>query len=203
MNLIQSLGSRYCADMIVGALILYNNRPAIISSMGDTRSAINYLDGREESAHIPSDYFTGWKVLAYPPLGYRRVGNNVYHVHRNQTAYRGIRNGVLTFRNSPMTQMLIHHAERRGVEYESPTQSEKLACVMVPNYDNEASLDLLVEGRIAACVPNEDFCIEPSITENNYNILYREKQVGTMDSSKNFSVSNPAVLAFLRAAFTE
>lgn len=203
MNLIQSLGSRYCNDMISNAIILYEGRPAIIAGMGDSHCNVTYLDGSRESARVPSDYFSGWKVLAYPPLGYRRIGNAIFHVHRAQTAYRGIRAGILTFRESPMTALMQRHAERTETSYPMGDTYQRLASVVKPDFDNRASLDLLVSGRLFGVVPNEDFCIEPSTTENNYTVLYREKQVGTMDTSKRFTISNPAVEAFLRAAFTD
>jgi len=200
MSMIERLGLQYCREYLVGALLVYNNRPAIIYEVASRNVGVQYIDN-EETVHVPHSYFVGWKVLAYPELGYRRVGNMTYHVHRQQTAYRGLRQNVLTFENTPMSYLLAR--DEQTVRRVSVTNNQKLAAVMTPNYDGAAELDALVRGELVAVVPNQNICIEPSLVDSNFIVLYRTKLVGSMDAQKNFHIDNPAVRAEVQAAFRE
>lgn len=201
MSMIERLGLSYCREYLSNALIVYNNRPAVLGEFGNTTVVASYIDGTGDRVTIPHSYFTGWRVFAYPELGYRRVGNMTYHVHRAQTAYRGLRANVLTFENTPMSYLLLRDEQtaRRVPNY----GNEKLAAVMLPVYDGAAELDALVRGEMASVVPNQNICIEPSLSDSNYVVLYRTKIVGSMDSNKNFHIDNPAVRAEVQAAFRE
>lgn len=201
MSMIERLGLSYCREYLSNALIVYDGRPAIIGEFRNSDVTVQYIDGTGERAVVPHAYFTGWRVFAYPELGYRRVGNMTYHVHRAQTAYRGLRANVLTFENTPMSYLLQRDEQtaRRVPNY----GNEKLAAVMAPAYDGAAQLDALVRGEMASVVPNQNICIEPSLSDSNYVVLYRTKIVGSMDSNKNFHIDNPAVRAEVRAAFRE
>lgn len=202
MTMIASMGLRYCSEYLTNALMVYEGRPAQLMEVMDDYCGIRFLDGRSpSSARAPHSYFTGWRVFAYPELGYRRVGNVVYHVHRQQTAYRGLRANILSFENSPLSALLTHSERFEGRVL--PNTSQRLSAVLTPTYDTSTQLDELIAGTLSGVVPNQHICIEPSLTDDTYIILYRTKIIGHMDRSKNFHINNPALLAEVRAAFTE
>lgn len=201
MSMIERLGASYCREYLIGALMVYQDRTAIIMDIGRSTVSVTFIDASGGVAHIPWDYFTGWKVLAYPELGYRRVGNMTYHVHRAQTAYRGLRQNVLTFENTPMSYLLSR--DEQTVRRVQADMNTRLTAVMTPAYDRRADLDRLVRGELVSVVPNQNICIEPSLNSNDYVVLYRTKHVGTMDENKNFHINNTAVRAEVLAAFAE
>lgn len=203
MSLISSMGVSYFREWFHGALFIYNNRPCQVEDTDGVTVSCRYLDTTTDRAvSIPAQFFTGFKVFEYPPLGYRRVGNVVYHVHRSQSAYRGLRANLLTFELSPIGYLLQSN-ERTAVGNSTNALNLRLTQVMTPTFDTRASLDDLIAGRRAGVVPSEDVCIEPSVNGEDYVVLYREKQVGTMDSNKNFHIDNPAVAAAVNNAFRE
>lgn len=201
MSLIESMGAQYFREWFNGALFLYEGRPCIINDLSDGVVSCLRLD---ESARlsIPHTFFTGFKVFEYPPLGYRRVGNIVYHVHRTQSAYRGLRGNLLTFELSPLSYML-QASDRTARAVSGVTSNQRLCQVMLPTYDTRASLDALVAGRQVAVVPSEDVCIEPSVNGEDYIVLYRGKAVGSMNARKVFSIPNSAVATAVNNAFRE
>lgn len=201
MSMIERLGLRYCRDYLTSALIVYNGRPALILTVGERDVPIEYVDAAGGNDLLPHSFFTGWKVFAYPELGYRRAGNNLWHVHRSQSAYRGLRSNTLTFEHTPMSY-LLHNSERTQL-VRNISGHVKLACVMLPEYDTAASLDALLRGELVGVVPNQNICVEPALDGDYYTVLYRTKIVGRMDNQKNFHIDNPAVAAEVRAAFAE
>lgn len=201
MSMIERLGIRYCQDYLSGALMIYNGRPALIGDIGDRIVRISYVDTNGGREDIPHAFFTGWKVLAYPELGYRRVGNVTYHVQRSQSAYRGLRPNTLNFENTPVSYLLVR--DEQTAHRCALSNNPRLAAVMLPQYDGNAELDALLRGELVSVVPNQNICIEPSLNDNSYAILYRTKMVGSMTADKRFIIDNPAVLAEVQAAFRE
>lgn len=206
MSLIESMGAQYFREWFNGALFLYEGRPCMVSDLQGGQVSCIRIDSPRGSAdhylNIPHQFFTGFKVFEYPPLGYRRVDNIVYHVHRTQSAYRGLRANLLTFELSPLSYML-QASERTAVRIAGITNNQRLCQVMAPTFDTRASLDALVAGRQVAVVPSEDVCIEPSITGEDYVVLYRGKAVGSMSSSKVFNIPNAVVATAVNNAFRE
>lgn len=206
MSLIQSMGLRYFQEWFHGALFIREGKVLQVSEANSEAvfcRVLNPTTGGTSSESVPHEFFTGFKVFEYPPLGYRRVGNITHHVHRTQSAYRGLRANLLTFEYSPLTYLLQNNERTHTSQSTSAGLNKKLAAVMLPQYDTRASLDLLVAGRQASVVPNEDVCIEPSISGEDYVVLYRCKIVGTMDARKQFHINNPVVAAAVNAAFRE
>lgn len=205
MTMIQSLGVNYCREWIAGSLINAQGRPALIRDFGANGASIAYLDSQGGIGSLPASFFTGFAVLAYPELGYRRVGNFAFHVHRQQGARRGLNPSSLTFEDTPMSAALNYDlregGSRRRINTSIPTNEQRLAQVMCPTYDTRASLDLLVAGRLGAVVPSEDVCIEPDMDSSNYVVMYRNKVVGHMTPAKRFVIQNPAVAAAVSSAF--
>lgn len=206
MSLIESMGQSYFREWFNGALFVYNGSVLSVSDTdGSTVRCVNLEVGRDAAGYVvrvPYEFFTGFKVFEYPPLGYRRVGNVVYHVHRSQSAYRGLRGNLLTFELSPLSYLLQGN-ERTAPRVSNVTANQRLVEVMKPTYDTRASLDELIAGRQTAVVPSEDVCIEPSLVNDNYDVLYRGKVVGSMNTSKEFSINNAVVAAAVQASFRE
>lgn len=206
MSLIESMGTRYFSEWFTSALFLYEGRPCMVNELRGDGVACTRLDAVRHSGDmyvvVPTSFFTGFKVFEYPPLGYRRVGNVVYHIHRTQSAYRGLRSNLLTFELSPLSYML-QASERTSATLAGITNNQRLCQVMVPTYDTRSSLDELVAGRQVAVVPSEDVCIEPSINGEDYIVLYRGKVVGSMNTAKQFTIPNAVVATAVNNAFRE
>ncbi|MEG3035773.1 MAG: hypothetical protein RR877_09855 [Aurantimicrobium sp.] len=206
MSLIESMGTRYFSEWFTSALFLYEDRPCMVNELRSDGVACTRIDAqrgaRDQYVVVPSAFFTGFKVFEYPPLGYRRVGNVVYHIHRTQSAYRGLRANLLTFEMSPLSYML-QASERTASALAGITTNQRLCQVMKPEYDTRASLDALVAGTQVAVVPNEDVCIEPSINGEDYVVLYRGKVVGSMNQRKQFTIPNAVVATAVNNAFRE
>lgn len=209
MSLVSSLGVSYFREWVCGAAILYEGQPHYIMDAGQTQVALRPIspDGRSGSRtsfNVDADWFTGWKVLEYPLLGYRIINGLCYTVNKRQSAHRGIRQALVSIDASPFSAMVeAERASRAGdsVRASRPAAEAILHAVLLPNFHVLDDFDKLVAGEIAAFVPNENICIEPSLTTDTFNILYRTKPVGSVTKGKVFNVNNAAVAKELAAIF--
>lgn len=203
MSIIDSLGRNYCNEWLNGALIVYEgNVYRIVEFLANEAVCTRVTQhGYGQNIRIPNTWFTGFGKLAYPPLGYRRVGNMVMHLTRRQSAQRGLRIASIGKDYSPLTWAII--------SYNDPYTGEQLAVrgqmrdyaiehsIMLPAYDNMNQLPELLTGDRPNLVLNENVLIEVN-HHDTFNIYYKTMKVGEIDRSGRItaedafsSITNP------------
>lgn len=185
MSLISELGRSYFNEMCTQALFVHEDTVHRVER-ADALNVVctRYLgdDGTdEEIAVLPHDVFTGWKVFAYPRLGYRRIGENIIcHLQRQQSTRRGLRPESINAQLSPCTHML----HNLGL-VQTPPSRQRIMAAMKPVFD-EFSRDVprMIEGELAGIVLSDTLMIEPDVSNKNpegYKIYLRQHVVGKMD----------------------
>lgn len=203
MSLVESLGVGYCNEWLRNSLMVYEGEVYFIESFRGTHNditdrqvpttvSLRPLSGREYRT-VSHEVFTGFSVLAYPELGYRKVAGSAYHFGRRQTAYRGLRPQVLIIDKSPAS-ILADVAREHYLGGEDQIMTDEMyRQVMLPQYDTPDVLDRVLQGRELCYVPNNLICIEPLHRTPLFGVYYKEKLVGTISRDRELDISSPNI----------
>lgn len=196
MSLVESLGARYCDEYMRGSIVAHNNVAYFIESITPSLVTMRPVAGGEE-VRLPSEWLTGFAKLAYPELGYRKVGDYAVYVHRRQSAYRGLRVNLLHHDMTPAAYVL-HLARNRGSSRRAAdnpafTTTDLISQVMCPTFDGREVLGQVLSGAVAAFVPNNELCIEPLHNSSNFGIYHSTKLAGTITARRAIDAVSPSI----------
>lgn len=159
MNLVATLGRDFFNKKFAGAYILYQDRVLRIDSAGQQK--VRLTTATQEEVMVDNNYFIGFKVLAYPKLGWRRFNKDVVaHLTKIQSANRGLRKESTSQMLSPATKLLKNH----GVINVVVKEDVYMESVFKPKWDTKADIPKMLAGNKLNVVLNEDVMIEPSTT---------------------------------------
>lgn len=196
MSLVTSLGINYCNDWVRNCMVVYEGDAYYIESFHSRDNPIVVLRNivTREVVEVGHEWMTGFSVLAYPELGYRKSQGTARHYGRRQTAYRGLRQQVLVAERTPATVLYEQANGRYGSATESvDSASMWLRQVMIPEYDGPEVLDEVLSGNQLCYVPNNHICIEPLPNSPNHGVYYKEKLVGTIDRERTLDIAAPNI----------
>lgn len=194
MSLVDSLSISYCDNYIRGSLVSYDGKPYTIGRFTGNHIHLNPLLERERNVVVDNDWLSGWGKLAYPELGYRKVGEYAVHTGRRQTTNRGLRMSHVYSEPSFSSSIVLR---QRNVD--SLDNNKLAAQVICPTYDGPEVLEQLLAGRALCYVPSEAVCIEPSITENHFIVYYHTKPAGTLSRERELSIYSQPIQEIVRA----
>lgn len=190
MNMIESLGVDQINAQFVDAMFLRNDKTYVLKGVygaGQTQ-CVCLEDGRAEL--IDNDYFTGFKVFAYPKLGYRRFGkHSIGYCFKVQSKKRGLTTGRVKVANSPVTARLSAYGFA-GVE---DRKANKGVIIMRPTFDNPLKLKDLLDGKESGLVLSESVIIEPTVRDINgqFDIWHEQAHIGSIDDAGKFKWYSP------------
>ena len=187
MSLVESLGYSYCDDYMRNGIVAHNNKVYFIDSITQSGVFLRPVEGGEGEL-LPPSWLTGFSKLAYPELGYRKVGDYALYVYRRQSAYRGLRTSLLSADMTPASYIL-HLARsgggsRRASSAMPYNSSDFITQVMLPKYDGPEVLAQVLSGSAAVFVPNCELCIEPLYNSDKFGIYHSTKLAGTISSCR-------------------
>ena len=157
-NLVESCGAEWFNNRVAGAWFLFNGEVLQV-----TRARNNTLDccttKGYEHKQIPCAVISGFKVFAYPKLGYRRDPDTgvVAFLTKKHSYARGLRTNSILHEVSPGYTVLKQRFEVIRNE------GKLMTLVLKPTFDPIEDVHNVIAGQQFACVPNEDVLIEPSI----------------------------------------
>jgi hypothetical protein len=105
--MVDSLGPQFFGEKFNEALFRRDDKTYELVGVGNGKKVrvINVNTGDNED--VPYDFFTGFKVFAYPRLGWRRFGENyVAYCTKTQSAKRGLSTRRVERSPSLVTQRL-------------------------------------------------------------------------------------------------
>lgn len=186
-DFVRKLGSDYFFERWRGAWFNFNGVVASINGIrtGENNVQCSTIDG--DHLVIPLDFFVGFEILKYPPLGYRRIAESmVFRITKQQGYLAGIRQQNLTSEASPMTALLL---ENRVVRYST---QDLIKSVFLPQYDSPDAIRLLVEGEISNVVLDQDTLIEPSFrgNEEGFDVFFKGSCIGGFQENGEVQARN-------------
>lgn len=195
MSLIEELGRDYFNEMCINALLLHNDTVYKIVNSTSSSVILENMEDRnvEERLSLPHDFFTGWKVFAYPVLGYRRLGEHVVgYANRRQSTRRGLRADSLNFNLCPSSNFLVQNGLAR-----TPNATERSVAAMKPKFDRyEEALPELLAGERCSIVLSDNLLIDTDCEGNNplgFNVYMRTRVIGRMDRRGRIRWTDPAL----------
>lgn len=182
MNMIDSLGQEQINQQFVHAMFLRDDKTYKIVGTNDrnTIQCVCLEDGKPEL--IGNDFFTGFKVFAYPKLGYRRFGkHSIGYCYKVQSKKRGLSTDRVKINLSPVTNRL----QAYGFGMEADKKYNKGIIIMRPKFDSPAKIKDLLDGKESGVVLNESVIIEPSVIapDGLFDVWYEQVKVGSVNDA--------------------
>ena len=187
-NIIDSLGADFINKRFMHAMFLKDNHVYRVAMCQDGAVLCRNID-KNEDLHIPKEFFTGFKVFAYPKLGYRRLGKHyVGFGVKEQSAMRGLSFERVDFHPSQATGVLA----KLGLA-KADGNKERMLQIMRPTFDKLDSLKELYDGKRSNVVLNESLIVEPSTKEvdGQFDIFYDQVRVGAADDAGKIKWTTP------------
>lgn len=185
-NMIDSLGREWFARRLAGAHLLYDGKVCALIATGRENCTVRDISTDEE-LKVPNAFFTGFKVFAYPALGYRPFGNNLaVFLKKKHSWNRGLRPGCIYQDFSPVTAYVINKyaqevpADQRK-NYRPPR--DLMGLVFKPGYARPADIRDLLNGDRVTVVLNQDVLVEPNMNKqdsNDYLVYFRERPAASI-----------------------
>lgn len=186
MSLIDTLGLGYCRDQITEALVAYNGEPYVIERIREDGITLRHLREPNNYEALPASWLSGFSVLEYPNLGYRKFNGLALWVSRSTSYRRGLCASLCTLTYSDASNVL--HRERAERATENYGEGWAIyAEVVVPIYDSPGVLRQVLNNEALCFVPHENMMVEPSLTSDNFIIMYANKEVGTISRDGTIS----------------
>lgn len=184
-NMIERLGREWCNQRLTGGHFLFDDEILRIGHIErDGVYCENYNTGNGKK--LPHEFFTGFKIFQYPPLGYRKYGPGLcVWTSKKHSWQRGLRERCIEAEYSPVTSLLQQYARKMQGAFNMPPILE---LVFFPKYDSVDDLDKLFNGDVASVVLNENVLIEPNIVNENadgYVIYFKRRPCATIDPNKH------------------
>lgn len=207
MSLIAQLGMDQFLTKYSGSFFMHEGLPCFVTgSNRDGNVKADKIGGTinkpvTTQVVIDPEFFTDMGVFATPALGWRVAGNGRYLVYmqrNNGSFHRGTCIDNITFNYHEMTTWF---AQNNGLNMEYYSRNAAICkLVMEPVYlPLTEGLALIQKGKIVSFAVNELMAIVPS--ENGlYDVLFREKKVGTVDDNGSVTCTIPFVVESLEAA---
>jgi hypothetical protein len=154
-----------------------------------------------EEVDVPNSFFVDMGMFATPPLGWRVAAQGRYLVHlsrNNQSYHRGT---CVDNVNKTVHEMTNWFAREQGMSLDYYSRDIVLAkLVMEPVYlPLSEGLALIKKGKIVAFAVSELIAIAP-LDSTTYQILFKEKQIGTVNEDGVVSCDIPYVVKSLEQA---
>ena len=191
MNLINNLGHDFFNRKCAGAWILHNGEVCCIKAALGNEVHV-YTDPNEAGYVIPADAFSGFKSLAYPKLGWRRLSRDtVAYLSKVQSAERGLRQNSINVTLSPVTRVL----KSKRIITATVDVVALMNAVFKPKWDTKEDIPKMLAYAKRDVVLNEDVMIEPSAVQQDreqWDVLVSGAVSAVMDSVGRIKYTNPA-----------
>lgn len=183
MNMIDSLGEEQINQQFVHAMFLRDDKTYKLVGIYDKAKVqcVCLEDGKPEL--VDRNFFTGFKVFAYPKLGYRRFGkHSIGYCVKVQSKKRGLATDRVKVNMSPCTQRLQAYGFARE---EAGKKYDKGIIIMRPKFDSPDKIKDLLNGKESGVVLNESVIIEPSVVavDGLFDVWYEQVKVGTLNDA--------------------
>ena len=200
-NLVEDLGRGYVSDFFNGSYFLYegNLHKLIGANSGGTLETLMYegvpMRSRYDArgARIPWSALDSFKNLSWPKLGYRNMSSSdgtiiAAHITATRNTRRGLYEECLNVTYSPATSVYLS-----VLAY--PSHTACMVQVYYPKwYTFTEALTLLETGQAISVALNPDISLVISAQSPDkaviYDILFREKVVGSVLSDKQITFYN-------------
>lgn len=199
-NIIEELSADYCNELLVGCLFLHKGEAHEFVRANNKRDgsimieAVKYVGTPEavkpSMVAIPAAEFGGWGSFAFPPLGYRQAaaGQVLTYISRQPSVRRGLNKRDLITDPHNVSRTC---AMKFGVDLAYFRRGEALIMqVLKPQFTSlGAGLKDVMAGRIPAFAISADFAVAPNKGVDFLEILYRQRQIGTIDENGKISIT--------------
>lgn len=184
-NLLDSTGGDWFRRRVVGAHMLHDGKVLQLHGVvngGRDLSFRDVVNGGE--VVLPKGVLVGFGQLRWPQLGYRQIGDQIYHLTKKMSWDRGLRRDSVHAERSPATRALYQNYEVRDLQREG----NLMQAVFLPNYAAADQLDAVIAGDRLGVVLSHDVMIEPSVVrgDDDYVVYMRERPCGRMNANKRF-----------------
>jgi hypothetical protein len=207
MSLIAQLGMDQFLTKYNTSFFMHEGLPCIVTgSNRDGKVKADKIDGTinkptTTAVAIDPEFFTDMGVFATPPLGWRVAGNGrflVYMQRNNASFHRGTCIDNISISHHEITRWFEQNG---GINMDYYTRHSTLCkMVMQPEYVSLAEgLSLIQKGKIVSFAVNELMAVVPA-EDGVYDVLFREKKVGTVDENGSVTCTIPYVVSSLEAA---
>ena len=190
MNMIESLGFDQINKQFANALFVREGKVWKLQGVvGEGVVTCTCLDDNKQ-VQIPNDFFTGFKVFAYPKLGYRRFGtHNIGYCLKVQSKMRGLSADRVKVLASPVTQRINAY----GFGDVGERKFNKSVIIMQPKFDTPDKIKDLLDGKLTGVVLNESVIIEPSVrdVEGKFDVWYEQVLAGVLDDNGKYKWTTP------------
>lgn len=193
--LIDQLGEDYASHTLQGTFFLYNGKPCVIRRLDvDDVTVMDITTG--SNINIEATYFSGWKELKYPRLGYRKLDNGLWGwVNRTPRSYtRGLNSENVHLSLSPYLQEdagqdwfvrehEFHPYAFSDMVYESTASAHALMrAALTPVWDRGDKLLQVLKGGAKSFIPSERFLVEPLPRSKKFGVYMANTLIGRIDS---------------------
>ena len=200
-NLVEDLGRGYINDFFSGSYFLYEgNLHKLIGANSTGTLDTHMYEGvpmcfgyEARSARIPWSALDSFKNLSWPKLGYRNMLSSdgtiiAAHVTATRNTRRGLYEDCLNVTHSPATSIYLS-----SLAY--PSLATCMVHVYYPKwYTFTEALTLLETKQAISVALNPDISLAVSVQSPDnaviYDILFREKVVGSVLSDKQITFYN-------------
>lgn len=209
-NLIQELSVDYCNQMMHGAYLKVGDDVHwwnTIAEPGVVRTI--KLSGNPDKVSpkndtVPWEFFKGWSAFAYPVLGYRMACNGkvLVYLTRNNSVRRGLSNRDVGTTFHDVTYSCV---QQFGIDIHHYMEDTTKAClVMNPTYMSlTKGLKEVMDGNIPAFAISADFAVAPHDTVPFLEILFRQRQIGTISENGTIEFMADSILPSWQAAVAD
>lgn len=185
-NLLDSTGRDWFRNRVIGGYMLYENKVCRLEDVVDRGRIQATCVENGENLYINKKVITGFAVMSYPQLGYRRVQNNLAGWYEKVGGYmRGMRPNAVKFAFSPASEII---RQRFELPAEARNQDTHMIAVLKPQYDRAQDLDLLIGGDKMQVVLSHDVLIEPGVAQadEDYVVYFRQRACARLNERKEF-----------------
>lgn len=207
MTLIAQLGMDQFLNKYNTSFFMHEGLPCIVTgSNRDGKVKADKIDGTinkpvTTAVVIEPEFFTDMSVFATPALGWRAAANGRYLVYlqRNNGSFH--RGTCIDNMHVNMHEMTTWFAQNGGLNLDYYGRHSTICkMVMQPQYVSlTEGLALIQRGKVVSFAVNELLAVVPA-EDGLYDVLFREKKVGSVDDNGSITCTIPFVVEALEAA---
>lgn len=187
-NMIDSLGADWFHKRLTGGHFVLDGNVMRVMGVDNKRVVCKNVKTGDHK-DMPRDFFTGFKIFAYPALGYRKYSDDLALFLRKKHSWnRGLRRNCLSYQCSPVTTYIItkygNDMAKLGKNVQPPDDIVSLA--MLPEYDPPTKVPDVLAGKRATVVLSSDVIVEPNMNREeaeDYIIYFRERPCGNITAA--------------------
>lgn len=184
-NLLDSTGDDWFRRRCVGAHMLHEGRVLQLYGIVNNGRDLSFRDvvnGGE--VVLPKTVIVGFGQFRWPQLGYRQIGEQIFHLTKKMSWDKGLRRDSVHADRSPASRALYENYNI-GDRGQAGTMMQ---AVFLPNYGKPDDLDAVIAGDRLGVVLNHDVMIEPSVArgDDDWVVYMRERPCGRLNAAKRF-----------------